>query len=379
MRVDKDQTIGRSENYLSNLAGTATDYTLTVPKHLGAPAAGGEASLVQFLLTWAQGGRTHAQLHLTPDHQELSDYTRELFGLILSLVADEAKTVGDKTEISEALRQAGLATLKHSQSLRPRGALKGPQLAILCADSLNNPASALLHDPDGKGGAKLKSAAAYDEVAGMMLAATLQQNQQVGAGLVEAVASAIYELFRNTEEHGKLDQRGDLVRRSVRGIHARRHELTPEALLRMTEESPPVAAYCRSLPTAHSGAAHIQLLEISVFDAGAGYASRFRRKPLAELTAEDELAAVHECFAKHATVKTDHGAGLGLCNLISILRRRSGFLRLRTGRYSLYADLSGEKDRSYGEAPEMKHWRKHSRLLPETAGSLITFFIPIIG
>jgi len=379
MRVDKEQTIGKSEYYLSNLAGAATDYTLTVPKHMAAAAAGGEASLVQFLLTWAQGARTHARLHLTPEYAELSEYTRELFGLILALVADDARTVDGKTEISELLREAGLVTLRRSQSLRPRGALKGPQIVILCADSLNSPASALLHDPDGKGQAKLKSAAAYDEVASAMLEATLQQNQQIGAELVRAISGAVYELFRNTEEHGKLDQLGNVVRRSIRGIHARRHELSPESLVRMAEESPPVADYCRSLPTVHVAAAHVQLLEISVFDAGAGYASRFKGKPLAAMSAEDELAAVHECFAKHSTVKSDEGAGLGLCNLISILRRRSGFLRVRTGRYSLYADLSGEKDRAYGEPPELKHWRRHSRLLPETAGSLITFFIPIIG
>ena len=59
---------------------------------------------------------------------------------------------------------------------------------------------------------------------------------------------------------------------------------------------------------------------------------------------------------KHATRKEQARSGLGLCNVVDILRDHGGFLRLRTGRQSLYADLSLERDAAYGTLPDLREW-----------------------
>jgi hypothetical protein len=50
---------------------------------------------------------------------------------------------------------------------------------------------------------------------------------------------------------------------------------------------------------------------------------------------------------------------------------------LRTGRRSLYADLSRERGRAYGEPPDLRAWTTGAGEPARVAGTLVTLLLPL--
>ena len=101
----------------------------------------------------------------------------------------------------------------------------------------------------------------------------------------------------------------------------------------------------------------IQLIRCRYSIPEPGYAASITGRSLASLTLEEEARAVRDCFMKHATRKEQARSGLGLCNVVDILRDHGGFLRLRTGRQSLYADLASSGTRHTARFPTSANGR----------------------
>ena len=272
-----------------------------------------------------------------------------------------------------------MARLQKVQGARPGEASRGPQFEFMCADHLGLSAPRLLYSADSDGVARLRDARAFKDLAAQIMVATVPASLARGlpADTKTTLASALYELFRNTEEHAKLDDRGNQLRRSLRGIHARRHSIEPQVLADMVGTFAPLAEWARALPRPRVGARDAQVLELSVLDSGPGFAARWSGRPLDELTPDHELEAVVRCFSERGTSKSRSAAGLGLCNLIDLMRAKGGFLRLRTGRRSLYADLSRERERSYGTPPDLRSWSTGAGEPARVAGTLVTLLLPL--
>ncbi|HEY5722865.1 MAG TPA: hypothetical protein VIT45_11145 [Allosphingosinicella sp.] len=193
---------------------------------------------------------------------------------------------------------------------------------------------------------------------------------------IQSIAGALYELFRNTHEHARHDLAGNFIKRSLRAVQARRHSITPQVLARIAEDTPAIEAYCRRLQP-RRGRTQLQLLELSVLDSGPGLAARWLgRTLLREDRGRVELEAVMNCFEKGASTKPRPGAGMGLPNLIGLARRSNGFLRLRTGAQSLYADLGLERDASFGSAPNLQPLHG-DRIIAKASGTLWSLLLPI--
>ena len=245
---------------------------------------------------------------------------------------------------------------------------------------LGKAAPRLLYDRDAEGLATLKHPESFMLVASKIRAVVVQQElpRTSTARFDTALGGALYELFRNTEDHARVDDAGDKLKRSLRGIQARRHGIAPSKLRELVAGSPPLADFCARLRPPRAGKSQVQLIEISVMDSGPGYAASITKRPFNSLSIEEEARAVRDCFLKHATGKEQSRSGLGLCNVVDILRDHGGFLRLRTGRQSLYADLSLERGAAYGTLPQLHDWAAQGGALPRAAGSLMTLLLPIV-
>ena len=296
--------------------------------------------------------------------------------LCAALLADKI-SIGERN-VTEPIMEAALARLALLQGQEPRSGSRGPQIEIVCADHLGRsfPTTLYASVPDGKPTPKPESG--LSDLAGKIARATMPAEQARGAtaDLELALAGALYELFRNTHEHARHDLAGNFIKRSLRAVQARRHPIAPQALARIAEDTPALAAYCRRLQP-RPGRAQLQLLEVSVLDSGPGLAARWLGR---ELTAADrgdvELNAVKACFAKGASTKPRPGAGMGLPNLIGVGRKSNGFLRLRTGAQSLGADLGVQGDQPLGTAPELEALHG-DRIIARATGTLWTLLLPI--
>lgn len=375
MQIESALNIAEAERIIREMEGRNTDTTLTLPTNSRGNVGGGEPAVVQAILTWAssQASARIATYARGSSDGQLETLTSHLVGLCSILTCDWAGDI-DRRDLTTDLRELALERLRGLQSPAPQRWSRGAQLEILCADHLGWSTPEMLY-ATSESSRRLLSRREFDRVADLVLEQTIPDylapaDLDIKAGL----ADALYELFRNTDEYARTDENDNLVRRSIRGLHARKQAISRPGLAKMVEASPSLAAYCARLAP-RPGRRDIQLLEVSVFDAGPGYAPRWLQRPLAEISREEELAAIQTCFAKHATRKSNSTAGMGLCTVVDILRRGGGFMRLRTGRQSLYADLALEADRAYGELPELRPWQA-ARLAP-AVGTLFTFLLPL--
>ncbi|HTW29081.1 MAG TPA: hypothetical protein VME92_18280, partial [Acetobacteraceae bacterium] len=141
----------------------------------------------------------------------------------------------------------------------------------------------------------------------------------------------------------------------------------------MVKDSPPLHQYSTRRRT-RAGRRHVELVEFSVFDSGPGMAARWLGRETPDR--QEELKAVIECFERHGSSQPIRGRGIGLPIVIAALRERSGFLRLRTGRQSLYADLGEEADAPFGKSPTLRAW-PDGRPVARASGTLMTFLLPV--
>lgn len=377
MRVPRQLQFTRIEAVLSELEG-AGSYVLTASPDNSYQALGGEAALVQAYVTWAQQ-ETQPHIRLSSTAPLVPEVAVDRFAPLCAALLAGRISVGERNA-TEPVLNAALARMALLQGSDPRSGSRGPQIEIVCADHLGRSFPATLYDfvTDGKPTPKPESG--LSDLTGKIARATMPAEQARGetAELEMALAGALYELFRNTHEHARHDLAGNFIKRSLRAVQARRHPITPQALARIAEDTPALAAYCRRLQP-RPGRAQLQLLEVSVLDSGPGLAARWLGR---ELTAADrgcvELDAIKACFAKGASTKPRPGAGMGLPNLISVGRRSNGFLRLRTGAQSLGADLGAEGDQPLGTAPGLGALHGE-RIIARASGTLWTLLLPIRG
>lgn len=382
--LKKRFTIGESEEALREIGALKHDEPLKVSPDAEHLSAGGEAALIQVILTWARQ-QSEAKLQfwakVTGAPAEHEKLVRRFYGVVASACADQYVDVSGAGVERPPLKTTLLKQIATLQSARPHDAFKGPGWATLCVDHINRSSSYTLHENSGVAAGQLRTKEEFHAVVADIRRATFPNKPALlKSEEITAIADMVYELFRNTEEHARSEISGHRVSRSVRGILAQAHALSPGKLAEFAGGFDPLSAYCAQLPRspyANAGdkLAQSPLLEISIFDSGPGFAPTIARKPIKEMSSREELSFVRDCFAKNATSKGRPGFGQGLTQVMKVLAEKGGFLRLRTGRLALYADQS-RKDATLDGAG-IAEWRPTQDDLPEAKGSLLSLFIPI--
>lgn len=375
MKIPPHFSFSRTEGVLADLQG-AGSYVPTVSLDSKYHALGGEAALVQTYVTWAQQEELPQVRLAAVKRPDYEDAVRKLPALSFALLAERIWFGSE--DVGPRMQAAALSRLNLLQGLDPRPGSRGPQIEIVCADHLGRsfPASLYTVGSDEKPHPKPESD--LGDLVRSILKATMTAEYKRGDAdkLINPLGGALYELFRNTHEHARHDLAGNFLGRSLRAVHARRHPITPQALASIAADVPPLAEYCTRLRT-RTGRAQLQLLEISVLDSGPGLAARWLgRQITSDDTRDIERQAVLDCFERGASTKPRPGAGMGLPNLIAIGRKANGFLRLRTGRQSLYADLGSERDRPFGTLPNLGPLHGE-RQIAKAAGTLWSLILPI--
>lgn len=375
MKIDSQHTIAAAETLLNSLDGFAGDVSLRIATRSHGQIGGGEDAMVQALITWAQQQDTARLVSYAKDHddEQLSTLVRHIVGLSAALLCDSAASrAGD--QFTAALRAHAL----HRQRLLQRDGggsdSRGTQFEIVCADHLSLPPPTLLYDSSGAY-PRLRGDKAFRELSRLIVSTGIVSGGNLGSKIISAIGDTLYELFRNTEEHAKLDVAGNHQRRSIRGIHARRHDRTPDELQQAIESTPRLRPFAARLEPLRRRK-KVSFAEFSVFDSGPGLARRWLKTEDDNIDPDREIGAINECFAHRATTKVIQGRGMGLPIVIAALREQGGLIRVRSGRQSLYADLWEERALPFEAPPVLRPWSERIRLA-KAHGTLITFMIPL--
>jgi hypothetical protein len=380
MKIPAEMTIAAAETAIAGLSGSMTDTALTLPTHARYDAAGGEAAIIQMLLTWVRTQhRATLRTYATDGRdKQLESFARQMFGTAAALLADDALSSSGETVFRE-LRTYALDRLRDLQEPDSRGVSRGQQVEVLCADHLARSTPELLYGISPDGVRTLRGRAAFLDLAKLITRTTMpaQGPAAIDGEEISSIGGALYELFRNTDEHARYDERGDRIRRSLRGIQAKLHRVDRAVLARIVASSPPLSSYCDQLQVLDRDPLRVRLAEISIFDAGPGFAPKWLSRSLDQISNEEELEAINQCFVKHATTKDVSSAGLGLPHVVDILRRRSGFLRIRTGRRSLFVNFATDENKIPTAPLSFKQWRPSRPIHAAAAGTLVTILVPL--
>lgn len=184
----------------------------------------------------------------------------------------------------------------------------------------------------------------------------------------EPLAQLVKELMENADWWARTDAAGNLYKRgksfrvlSFRivdidedtasvfgGANHHLHSYLQTTLLEQGELDGGISSSRQRSIKRHS------FLELTVVDSGPGLARRWLSTleqnqrvvdDLNEISLNDEIAAVSECFSKWATSSHNSARGIGLFSVARMLRENNGFMRLRTGRLAyLFGTKSATKD-----------------------------------
>lgn len=371
-------TFAAVEDFLCSLPSSEA---IQIPTRARHQAAGAEAAFVQALGTWANQtpGATLKTYAPSANDIQIERLCRRLYGMSACAVADRITTkIGEDITMIAAKRAADRIILLGRESTTSSS--RGPQVEILCADHLSLSHPKLLYNVDENDVATVKDLDAFNEIVSRtIIGQIIETSYRKGLPdqFEKILAVALYELFRNTDEHGWANDTGDAPRKSIRGFQARKFSLLPETLVSLTEASPPMHAYCSNLAPARSTNSQVQLVEISVFDSGPGMAASLSGKRTTDLSFNEESELVRRCFEKHVSRKNSSSDGLGLPNLAAALTRAGGFMRVRTGRCAFYSNFVTDPQDTYGSQPVLRNWFEDTREAAPVAGTLFTLLFPL--
>ncbi len=386
LNVTRIATIDACETYLSQIEQRKDD-RLLLASNLKYAHCGGAVALLQVINTWSRTCSdrnptliTHAQEPHT--EQTVANLVETLPGLVSVLMSAKVMARDGETSMLTAAYDDARRRIEAMDEGRFRETARGIATTLLCADHTTKRALQPFYHSTSNGAAHLRGESDFVDLAAELMAITLGDGRRrdFDSKDIEAVGVMLRELFANTHFHARSDPLRKPYRRSVRGVHFAQHAL--EDAETVTGGFRPLAAYLSAVLQRPRRAAQAKLLEISIFDSGPGYAARAAGRLIDDdFPIETEYRLVRECLLRNVSTRMQEGAGIGLPRMLSRLKDRRGFLRLRTGRLSLFKSFADAQDDNlldsdfdFDDAGSGEHgFTRHA----PAVGAVLTLLIPI--
>lgn len=136
------------------------------------------------------------------------------------------------------------------------------------------------------------------------------------------LSEIIRELFDNTHKHGRENEVGDVLETNFRGLIFNSAYVTEKLLDKLLRSGTPgmssFSGEWGGWINEHNG--KLPVLDITIVDAGPGYARRWTGKSKNELSIEEEIQSVVACFKKNNTTSPNSADGSGLTHVLSDLK-----------------------------------------------------------
>lgn len=194
----------------------------------------------------------------------------------------------------------------------------------------------------------------------------------------------IWELIGNTHHHATKDHLNKVdLSPNIRGLYLQIHRSTKKQFISNAVGDLGLQQYYENTLTEGDNF----IIEISVFDSGPGIVKRFLGKEWKNnLMVEDEVSAIKNCLVKGVSSTTGANGmarGFGLNNVLHTLSQKKGFLKVRSGKVSLYRDLelTPHLDATEGSEIQLMDWRtqnsKDYNPMADMIGTTITMSYPL--
>lgn len=385
LKIEKSQSIDDIEALYSSLPQTSHGCDLSIPTNLYAAELGAVSALFQFLITWSKSFPNSRLVLHTNETDKFKVYLQNLagshYGLLAILLASDIISSDRATSIRRLAWDVAKAEYERMIS-SPGGLRNGPEILLFCADETTKKFIPQFYYPGADPYGQVLSNHDF-VILSNSLVSSLSTYRTIPPSekLIAHMGTILFELFNNTHRWARTEATGEKIRKSVRGI---RLQVTRREHLMRTSLVPLHQAYLNQL----SNNDDFELLEVSIFDSGPGLAGRaLRRKVNEEISLEAEYLKVIECLKLHATSSDRDHRGIGLLEVMQTLSDANAFLRIRTGRLSLYRNFITDELGRHSTRDEideaslwLKDWTTESNSLTRhhlVDGLLFTILIPV--
>lgn len=381
IRVKSKISLVQLEEKFSELDSLSTEQSLELPKHLSFGGAFGMSSaLSQYVAKWSRLGRAgHLQFAKTPglesEFSGVSSYPHCLISMFMSKRLSDSSGEQDRLQV---LREAA-PIIDAMNSYRYKETLKGGGAFLACFSGTRSEFLRPLYEyPTIENG--LRSTSDFHMLTRDLLKASDSRfSREATDSQIECIASVIYELIENTNDHAVKDEFGrfyDFEYPNVRGILVKKIDIGKLGKIDTLHSDERTALWAARELMAREGLSR-SYLEISVFDYGIGIAktkllNEGKAASLGNISFEEEESIVKQAFQLRTTTKDKGGTGVGLDTVVKCLTELGATLRLRTGRICYWQDFSKP-----AAVFDPVHFIKDKPKLSEAPGTLHSFIIPL--
>jgi len=319
------------EKYKGLLSGQ--QYKLRLPSSLhSAGGLGVEVALIQLIGTWLRTGEYKKIFH---SHQDSTADAFEkiclsMYGLATLTLVDEIKSKsGDKISKGVAL-QGAKNTIESMRKRDYEKCFKSRYFGLPCIKMPTYDKE--FHVPFYNGDHVIDSDAFYKQIVKIV------ENKMGEKGRKATLESMIdfrdlsellWELFKNTHDHGREDTLGNFLPLNFRGILIQQNDLTKDYFDIWCGKSPSIAQQNLKKNWENNERKNF-VLDISIFDFGSGFFDLVKTKTGIEINDKGKTSAILKCFEEGWSRLPKSNRGSGLTKVLQCINKYHGWLRVRT-------------------------------------------------
>lgn len=383
-------SIESCEEFLTQLSNAGSVEDILIPEGTRNIAFGSYAAAIQAINTWARNSSTR-NVYIKDTGAEVSVRIDELVSkphkFCLSMLARNIFVEGSDQSLRPLVNSAARCAIEQqgrSKIGQQRGGLCWFALVDHSTKGFDRNFYLHSHDkkPEVRGQLQFRSliSAMVGKSTSIMGGAEPLRDEES-----DYLGRAFYELFLNAHEHGSRGiEKDSWLKPGMRFIYTNGVNLPSSSVEARGATSGAMSNYfsaIHELPLERQ-----RFIEISIVDSGLGYQGRWRADQ-PEVEAESDLSSLDaeyeifkRCFTFRQTSSGKSSKGLGLPVVMERLTRLKAFMRVRSGRLSLFRDFVSNPFKS-GEFCEFVDWETQedgarTEMAP-VSGVAVTFLIPL--
>lgn len=367
----------------------SSNVDLYIPANINGKQLGIYSEIIQLIITWSRLSTGKLFIHYNSTTIDLDEKINIMFNRYWNFVAgcmgyNNGIYLLDHTDISKKVANVikeKVNHLKFNESWK-----KGDNAFIPSIQHSANPYPSAFYFSNGT----LKSKGEIIELSkNILLDISKNYISGVSTSVInyyeKEIGEIIFELIENTHFWGQSNFENRTLETGIRGLLFSSHHGNKETLLKNCKDDKLLFDYISNLITSET--ANNFIIELSIFDAGSGLASKWLKKDINDFKSKDEVyEAIIDCLIKNNTSdkSSSYERGFGLHNMMKLLGNRGGYLKLRTNGLKLLRDFKKNPFDGYidnkREDYKLDDWHSsQKKTIPsyKTEGTMFSIFLPI--
>jgi hypothetical protein len=384
-----DLTIDSCEAFVNGLEEASPSEALYLPSEFNNALFGGVAAAIQAINTWGRLSSSR-EIVLGGNSEEAQEYKDEVVNrphkFNAAMLAKKIVLSSTGADIRKDVNIAARGAIE-SQAGNKHGQQRGALCWFSFVDHSSKGFDKNFYTQSSEGGAIPRQISQIENIIKSMVEKSigvLGAAQKLSSYDMQHLGRIFFELFLNTHEHGSRGHSRDVwLRPGQRVIYSNGISLFDKALEKRTQRERGLSTYLQTHRV--DEVEKTRFIEISIIDSGLGFFERWCADKNESAPEDDlgyEYSIIKKCFSARQTSSGKDNKGLGLPVVMDRLTKLNGFMKVRSGRLSLYRNFIAQPY-APGDSCDFSDWvtglpaNESLTQLGWVSGVAITFLIPL--